>query len=373
MKRIMCVFLLSFYFIIISVAQKIEINNVFSKVLEVTNEKNKKESFKGQILKGKRNGMGLLAMKDGSIYVGDFYRNNMTGYGMFIAPENGNVKSCDSCTIYVGNVHEGEKQGFGSCYTANGSLIYQGQFEKDKPVNTYPAVNANQSKNFALLKLTNGDIFLGEMKNENANGYGVLLFHNGDFWLSTFKDGKKKGIGLYLLYDGEWETLNFICDNYDIVSSSINYRNIDAVRKQAVRNSLSQAMGYFVAAANTAADLADNIHTMRQGDNSSTVNESGGSINTSSSTIGNPNSTNSKGIRSSSNSDKDVRWMQANYQSQKMVYSNYESQLVKMKTYPEKYNDSQRRDIQAKMKKVRETIINHGGTCAQSQWEIWQP
>lgn len=372
MKRIICILFASFSFGIIAVAQITGVNKAFSKVLEVTNEKTKKESFKGQILKGKRNGMGLLSMKDGYIYVGDFYRNNMSGYGMFIAPENENIRNCDSCTVYVGNILDGKKHGFGSCYSANGRLIYQGQFENDKPTSTYPALNINQLKNFSLLELTNGDIFLGEIKNGNANGYGVLLFPNGDLWLSTFKEGMKKGIGLYLLYDGEWETLNFNGNNFDVVSSSVNYRNIDTARKQSVRSSLSQALGYFAAAANTAVDLAENIHTIKQGGNSSSVNE-GGRINESSSTIGESNSKNPKQARTNSDSDRDVKWMQGNYQTQKRIYGNYETQLINMKTYPEKYSDSQRRDIQTKMKKIRETIISHGGTCAQSQWETWKP
>ena len=76
---------------------------------------------------------------------------------------------------------------------------------------------------------------------------------------------------------------------------------------------------------------------------------------------------------STSTSDRDVRWMQANYQAQKRTYSNYESQLIQMKTYPEKYNDSQRRQIQSKMKQIRETIISHGGTCSKSSMETWRP
>ncbi len=72
-------------------------------------------------------------------------------------------------------------------------------------------------------------------------------------------------------------------------------------------------------------------------------------------------------------SDRDVKWMQSNYQTMKRTYGGYESQIIDMKTYPDKYNDSRRRDIQASMKKIRETILSHGGTCAQSQWETWRP
>ena len=76
------------FFLLISNAQEKSINHIFSKTLEVVNEKNKKESFKGQILKGKRNGMGVLLQRNGALYIGDFYRDMISGYGMFIASED---------------------------------------------------------------------------------------------------------------------------------------------------------------------------------------------------------------------------------------------------------------------------------------------
>ncbi|WP_163216611.1 hypothetical protein [Bacteroides sp. 224] len=370
MRKVAFTIFLVFSFVSISVAQT-GVNKAFSKVLEVTNEKNKKESFKGQILKGKRNGMGLLAMKDGYIFVGDFYRGEIAGYGMFIAPENEFIKNCNNSTVYIGNLRNGQKTGFGSCYTANGNLIYQGQFEEDKPIDVYPLVNADHSKSFSLLELANGDVFLGETKDGNANGYGILLFKNGDLWLSSFKNGFKKGIGLYLFYNGEWETLNFVENNYDVVSSSANYRNIDAARKQATRSSLMEAMGCFVDAASTAVSIAGNTRSTPQGGSLlSSMNNNSGI--TSSSTIQNSYSESSKDAKKT-DLDRNAKWMRDNYQIQKKVYSDGETLLIKMKTYPETYNNSLRIDTQTRMKKVRETIISHGGTCVQSEWETWKP
>jgi len=53
--------------------------NLFSKSFEIVNEKSGRERFKGQILKGKRNGMGAILTKKGVVYIGDFYRDEMTG------------------------------------------------------------------------------------------------------------------------------------------------------------------------------------------------------------------------------------------------------------------------------------------------------
>ncbi len=74
-----------------------------------------------------------------------------------------------------------------------------------------------------------------------------------------------------------------------------------------------------------------------------------------------------------SKSDNNGVWMAGNYATLKNVYSNYESQIIKMQTYPETYNESQCKNIQSKMKRIRENIISHGGTCAQSQTETWRP
>lgn len=234
-------------------------NHLFSKSFEVVNEKGKKGTFKGQILKGKRNGMGFLMQKDGYVYAGDFYRNDITGYGMLIATNYNYIEYCDSCTVYIGNWRDGVKSGFGTCYSANGDIIYQGQFDKDKPVNEYPTSNPNKQKHFACIEFENKDIFLGEINNDNINGYGVIIFNNGDLWLSNFKNGEKNGVGLYLLYNGEWEILNFSKNNYNIISSSANYRNIDEQRKKIFKSSLLEAMGYFSETAQKIGEIKGSI------------------------------------------------------------------------------------------------------------------
>ena len=77
--------------------------------------------------------------------------------------------------------------------------------------------------------------------------------------------------------------------------------------------------------------------------------------------------------RGANDKDRNARWMTGNYQSMKNSYSSYENQLIQMKAYPERYNDATRRNIQAKMKQIRETIVSHGGTCSQSYIETWRP
>lgn len=118
-------------------------------------------------------------------------------------------------------------------------------------------------------------------------------------------------------------------------------------------------------------DVASSAYAVSTG---SSVTPSSGGItsNISSSSTGTSNSGKiSQG--GNTNSDRDVKWMQANYQTMKRTYGNYESEIIKMYTYPEKYNGSACKDMQIKMRKIRETIISHGGTCVQSKWEGWHP
>ena len=266
MWKIISCLLLGLSFPFVAYSQECHILQLFSKSFEIVNEKGKKDSFKGQILKGKRNGMGFLMQKKKYLYAGDFYRNDMTGCGILFAIENNYIENCDGCTVYVGNLHKGMKTGFGTCYTAEGNVLYQGQFKEDKPIDQYPTTNLSQQKYFSRIELTDGDIFLGEINEEDINGYGVIVFNNGDLWLSNFKDGDKNGVGLYLLYNGEWETLNFSKDDCNTISSSTNYRNIDIQRKEIFKSSLSEAMGYFAMAANKVGEVTTNIQTVRRGE-----------------------------------------------------------------------------------------------------------
>lgn len=364
MKKLL-VIILAFAFISVLNAQDKNFVSFFSKAFEVVNEKNGKEKFKGQILKGKRNGMGFICYKKGAIYVGDFYRGEATGYGMYIS--SGQVENCDSCVVYVGNWKGGKKSGFGICYTSNGDVIYQGQFTNDVPTGKYPSEKLSIEKSFTLLEFGEGSYFLGEIKNGNADGFGVLVFNNGDLWQSSFKDGQRKGIGLYLAYNGEWETLNVKGDDYDIVSSSEKYRDMDATRKANFRSAMSSAMGYFVEATQTTVNLVQDINGSQK---VSEVPSVGADIKTDEYM---PSSTSSR--TGADSSGKGTGHNASEVQSKNRdsnTYSAYESQLIKMNTYWEsQYNDGQRRSIQQNMIKIRTKWESRGFQMYHSQWEDW--
>lgn len=55
--------------------------------------------------------------------------------------------------------------------------------------------------------------------------------------------------------------------------------------------------------------------------------------------------------------------------SDSRVYSNYEDQLIQMKTFPEKYDASQYKEIQRKMRNIRKKWEARGCTITKSSHE----
>lgn len=360
-KRFICIFIVSFIFATFLNAQTLFNNQLFSKALEMVNEKGSKGKFKGQLLKGKRNGMGVFAFKNGSYYVGDFYRDNISGFGMILSPE-ANIDNCNDCFAYAGNWKEGKKNGFGRCYNSEGELIYQGQFENDEPTGEYPMKNLEKTKSFLVFSSEGQTTYIGETSNDSFNGFGLLIFGNGDMWISGFKDGEQKGIGLYLQYDGEWETLNFKKDgNCDLVSSSVNYRNIDLERKSITRAAIKGALDDFGVALQKVSEMVTLANHTYDDETSSEDDSNGDLSNSSKKTTSKNNSSSKSSGNEASNKNRDSN-----------SYSNYESQLIKMNTYHEsQYDDSQRRSIQQKMKSIRTKWEGKGYKMFHSQWEDW--
>lgn len=270
MKRLILLFSL-FQIAIAVLSQTMKFQHLFEKSFVIVNEKKGNEKFKGQILKGKRNGMGFILYKKGAFFAGDFYRNEISGYGLLINHDK--IDNCSGCKIYVGNWKDGKKSGFGTCYSDDGKIIYRGQFIDDKPIGEYPSENTDTIKRLALISLDDGSYFLGEIKENKPHGFGIIIFANGDLWQSSFKSGERKGIGLHVTNDGEWETINVKGDNYDVVSSSERYRSMESVRKENFRNAFSTAMGYFEKAAQTGVELVKEINQSENGSNEVNVSD----------------------------------------------------------------------------------------------------
>lgn len=351
--KIVLAWILSICFSLALRAQCNDVSAFFSKAMSNPTEKKGATFFLGQIHKGKRNGMGVLASNKKTIYVGDFVKGTINGYGMQIS--SANIKNCENCFVYVGNWKNGKKHGYGKCYSSNGDLIYKGEFKSDKPVQDYPGENLFSSMFFSKIEFVNGDVYLGEITDGKPDGFGLVIYFNGDMLQCRFNEGYANGIGLLLHNNSEWETLNM--ENNEIlsvVSSSVTYRNIDNERKKIFQLSPKESAAMQERALFPVTDIID---VQQQS-----------SFSVSSGQTGNVNNESNNNNASKGGNLSEITAMQMD----KRTYSNYESQLAKMKTYWEtQYNDSIRRDIQQNMKKIRQKWESRGYKMFRSPLEDW--
>ncbi|CDW82176.1 UNKNOWN [Stylonychia lemnae] len=105
--------------------------------------------FKGQTRGKKINGTGELFLPDGSVFKGTFIKGKPNGYGEKEWPPTGKK--------YKG-------------YWVKGKMHGKGQ-----------------------LKLTEGDIYIGEFRNGFPNGRGIRKFANGDFFEGDYQNGFQEG------------------------------------------------------------------------------------------------------------------------------------------------------------------------------------
>lgn len=230
MRNVVISLLLCIYFFPVCAQDSINVLNLFEKSFEVANGRCMGGKFKGQIVKGRRNGMGFILNKGSFLYAGDFYRGDVTGMGIMISP-NG-VEGCPEGMVYVGNWEKGKKNGFGRCYNDAGDIVYQGMFSEDVPQGMPANAKIDKTRRFSFCKLGDNMYYVGEFCNGIANGMGVVIFSDGGLWQSHLKDGSLSGVGLYCAYDGSWQTRNVTGEEYSVVTSSDDYKMNDAIRKQ---------------------------------------------------------------------------------------------------------------------------------------------
>ena len=104
-------------------------------------------------------GFGTFKYKNGSIYVGEWWNNEMNGKGTLIWPDG---------SVYVGGFKNG---------------LYNGK-------GTY------------LNLKTNRTLYIGDFIDEMENGTGTKIFNNEDIYIGELKEGKMNGFGKLIKKDG---------------------------------------------------------------------------------------------------------------------------------------------------------------------------
>ena len=99
--------------------------------------------------------------------------------------------------VYEGQIQNDQCNGYGIMYYANGD-VYEGQWKNDYPHGE------------GVATLVNGEVYEGELKNGYFHGQGVhYSVTDGWYYEGQFQDGERHGQGLFMyasgnIYSGNW-------------------------------------------------------------------------------------------------------------------------------------------------------------------------
>ena len=188
-------------------------------------------TYIGEWKNGKRDGFGVLSLKDISKYVGEFSDNSVYGFGILIRSDGGRcVGYWDDFKSnglgyyiapnkffskgywendrlngygienwikgqYEGDYVEGNKQGIGELYYEEIGM-YRGEFDETL-------------SGIGTFVFRDGRKYEGQWRNNKMHGYGMLTLGNGKSWFEgEFVDDKREGFGVFYsvkkIYVGMW-------------------------------------------------------------------------------------------------------------------------------------------------------------------------
>lgn len=287
------------------------------------------------------NGMGILKFNKSGIYAGDFSRGKFHGKGIQINPTDQPIKNCYDGCIYVGKWFRGKKEGYGILYNNIGELIYKGEFSNDKPIEQFLSA-PDSIQRFSITEI-NGELFVGETINNIPNGIGIFLDDTG-YTLCNVKNGSKYGVGILIIPPKNWGVFNIEDGLYYPIAFS---HEQDARREKFKINQEKERMELINTFANLLVEGSQIISEMHETINPSSASYSEDTYNSSSSNSG--SSKNNKQQKNKKNSLSD----QSNYNSDKATYSRYDSMLSAAFAGNREASDSEIKNWQSKMKKLR--------------------
>ena len=139
------------------------VNNVRQGQGQQTFIKDKKTGvYNGDFLNDTLYGKGTLKWSDGETYAGDWVKNRRHGFGI----------------------------GRNLNYGANGKGNYEGDWDKDVPIN-------------GIINYLNGTKYIGETKGAYRHGVGKYVDQYGDTYIGQWKDNERNGQGTFTWADGD--------------------------------------------------------------------------------------------------------------------------------------------------------------------------
>lgn len=234
-----------------AVAYGQDIQGAFAPIFAQSAHGVKLGKYKGQELKGKYSGMGVISLKSGGVYYGDVVDGMPEGYGVMVC--HGGIKGCPDAAVYSGRFKNGLMDGNGTCYSAEGAPLYKGRFVGGKLDQRSAAAGCGK---FVVLDLTEGTRYIGEVQSSRPNGLGAIIAKGGDVVLGSFKNGQRDGIGVTIAANGEWQTENTTGGQTAVLSSSERYQALSQQNKATVSQMFSDISAAFSQATADMATIA---------------------------------------------------------------------------------------------------------------------
>jgi hypothetical protein len=152
--------------------------------------------YVGEFKDGKKNGLGVLKLPDGSMVYGEF--ENGTFVNKDAQCMEGNCYDETSTMLfpdgskYVGEFRNAEMNGQGTFFT-NNEVRYKGEFKNC------------QYHGQGTYYYPEGSHYVGEWKDNKRNGHGTLMVSEGYTIAGEWKDGELSGVGTKTYNDGRVE------------------------------------------------------------------------------------------------------------------------------------------------------------------------
>ena len=215
----------------------------------------------------KQRGIIKYTFEDNNFYIGQFFRNNFFGYGLYINNKNiiyegywkNNIQNgygiefWENSSIYKGEFNNGYKNGSGT-YIWPDKTKYEGEWKNNyfngygiyyySENKTYLGEWKMNEKNGYGIYLTNDIIYIGNYSNDKKNGFGIYYWRKkNEAYIGFFKDGKQFGFGKYIFNNKK--------SKYGIWSNENNnkvkwFKNIKDVHNLLIKNELINYKYFFL-------------------------------------------------------------------------------------------------------------------------------
>lgn len=149
------------------------------------------------------NGYGVFIYPNKNKYIGQFKNGMKNGEGLQLDPKQGG--------FYIGGWKNDKENGFAKIYNTNNEIMFSGKFSNGNPTTTPTKSGAktgcvfgNCENGFGHYIFENGDIYIGEFKNNQQHGEGTFTWkQDGSKHIGFFEKGIQNGIGRYLDKNGK--------------------------------------------------------------------------------------------------------------------------------------------------------------------------